>query len=502
MKLPKFKNPFTSKSRRIAELESKVAQMQKRTFTAALQSRLFEDWTAKRTSLNDEIRSGLVAIRERSRTMSREDDYGKKFVGLCKSNIVGPDGLKLELNIRDDNGKIDQMATDRVKLAWEKWTKKQNFSTSQDLSFFDAQGMLATSTPADGEYIVRKVKGYPHNPFKFAIQIVETDCLDETISRRTDIGTQVLMGVERDEWRRRIAYWIKTENPYESYTLTAKTKAQRVDASEIIHGFVPLGVNQVRGISWFMPALPRQQMLNGYEEAAIVAARTAACKMGFLEEKPDAAGSYNGADTDSDGNTIMEASPGSIERLPPGFTFQSWDPSHPHTEHGNFIKTTLRGISAGLLVSYNSLANDLEGVNYSSIRAGLIDERDMWKIIQRWKIEHLWNDVFAAWLEMAIFSGQLNLPMYKFEKFNQPAFIPRRWPWVDPEKDMRAAILGIQNRLTTYTDVVADGGGSFDEIVMTAENDEKKLAAAGLEVTGLKGYEEPAPEVTHAQPPQ
>jgi hypothetical protein len=40
MKLPKFKNPFTSKSRRIAELELKVAQMQKRTFTAALQNRL------------------------------------------------------------------------------------------------------------------------------------------------------------------------------------------------------------------------------------------------------------------------------------------------------------------------------------------------------------------------------------------------------------------------------------------------------------------------------
>ncbi|MFL3666772.1 MAG: hypothetical protein ACJ06V_09365 [Verrucomicrobiota bacterium] len=30
------------------------------------------------------------------------------------------------------------------------------------------------------------------------------------------------------------------------------------------------------------------------------------------------------------------------------------------------------------------IANDLEGVNYSSIRAGLLDEREYYKAVQRW----------------------------------------------------------------------------------------------------------------------
>ncbi|MBK8663245.1 MAG: phage portal protein [Ignavibacteriales bacterium] len=33
-------------------------------------------------------------------------------------------------------------------------------------------------------------------------------------------------------------------------------------------------------------------------------------------------------------------------------------------------------------MSYNTLCNDLEGVNYSSIRAGLLDERAFYKEIQ------------------------------------------------------------------------------------------------------------------------
>lgn len=494
MKFPKFKNPFRSKSRQqIEQLQSQVKSLQTaRNFQASLQNRLFEDWVVSRASLNDDIRSGLVATRVRARKLAWEDDYGKKFIGLCKSNIVGPDGLKLELNIKDDNGKADQKAIDIIKSAWDKWSKKENASADQQHSFFDLQNLLATSTPTDGEYFVRPVEGYPHNPFGFAIQIIEPDCVDEQLNYRTDRGTHVIQGVERDQWKRRIAYYVKAENPYESYTLGIKDKAQRIDASEIIHGFVPIGLNQVRGMTWFLTPMPRMQMLNGYDEAAMVAARTAACKMGFLEEKPDAAGNYSGAGSDENGNAIMEASPGSIERLPPGFTFSAWDPSYPHTEHGNFIKASLRGISAGLLVSYNSLANDLEGVNYSSIRAGLIDERDMWKIIQKWKIIHLWNDVFGKWLKWAITSRQVNLPYAKFEKFNQPAFIPRRWPWVDPEKDIKATILSIQNGLTTYTDAVAETGGNFTENVMTLQADNQQLEKAKIKPTGLKGYEEPA----------
>ena len=96
------------------------------------------------------------------------------------------------------------------------------------------------------------------------------------------------------------------------------------------------------------------------EEAEITAARVAACKMGFLVK--DKADGYVG-DMDEAGNTLMEVEAGAIEELPMGTRFESWNPDHPVGNYSAFVKSCLRGIAAGLGVSYNMLANDLEGVN-------------------------------------------------------------------------------------------------------------------------------------------
>ena len=106
-------------------------------------------------------------------------------------------------------------------------------------------------------------------------------------------------------------------------------------------------------------AMTRQQMLGAYEEAEITAARVAACKMGFLVK--DKADGYVG-EMDEAGNTLMEVEAGAIEELPMGTRFESWNPDHPVGNYSAFVKSCLRGIAAGLGVSYNMLANDLEGV--------------------------------------------------------------------------------------------------------------------------------------------
>ncbi|MBT3840841.1 MAG: phage portal protein [Verrucomicrobia bacterium] len=179
-------------------------------------------------------------------------------------------------------------------------------------------------------------------------------------------------------------------------------------------------------------AMTRLQMLGAYEEAELTAARVAASKMGFLVKERSEG--YIG-DTDEAGNPLMEVEPGAIEELPMGTTFQSWNPDHPVGNYAGFVKSCLRGIAAGLGVSYNMLANDLEGVNYSSIRAGLLDEREYYKAVQRWFIDTVITPVFEGWLETNILNGTINLPAAKLEKFNAPDWKPRRWAWVDPLKD-------------------------------------------------------------------
>lgn len=473
------KEEKTRLERKLDRVVARLQRAQVRGFQGAANNRLVEDWFTTRSSINQLLQGDLVPLRERSRKLVRDDVYARKFVAMVCNNVVGPEGFKLELDIKDENGKIDQKAVDKIKLGWERWGKKKNCSVTKSRSYWEVSKLITETAPATGGFLVRKVRGYD-NPFKFALQVIALDCLDEQVNKGFDGVSSIRMGVERDKWGCVQFYHIKTENPYDAGYSSGRSKTERVPASEIIHGFIPLEIDQARELPWFHTSMFGLQMIGGYNEAAVVAARGGANKMGFLKKLPDAAGNYNGQDADADGNRIMESAPGEIEELPAGFDFASWDPAYPHAEHGSFNKAVLRGLAAGLLVSYNSLANDLEGVNYSSLRAGLLDERDQWKVLQRWEKEVFHDDVFENWLEMAMLTGEVSLPAYKFEKFNRPCFMGRRWPWVDPLKDIEAAILAIKNHLGTRTDYIAEAGGSIEELLATLENELALMKEHGL----------------------
>ncbi len=118
--------------------------------------------------------------------------------------------------------------------------------------------------------------------------------------------------------------------------------------------------------------------------------------MGFYTS-PDG-DQYTGDDSDSAGNLVSDVEPGSFEQLPAGMGFESFDPQHPTTAFDAFVRAALRGASAGLNVSYHTLANDLERVNFSSIRSGVLEEREQWRVLQGWYVEQFCDRVFRRWL--------------------------------------------------------------------------------------------------------
>src|SRR6185437_2455139 len=172
----------------------------------------------------------------------------------------------------------------------------------------------------------------------------------------------------------------------------------------------------------------------------LVAARTAAAKMGFIETAPE---TY-GEDAQPGQRVQMEAEPGLFERLYPGEKMQLWDPQHPTTAFEPFSKTILKGVSAGLGVTYASLSHDLSEANYSSLRAGLLPERDHWRILQDYLIEHCHRVVFADWLSMAILTRRVKVGMRSTDTVQQVRWAPRGWEHVDPLNEKLAEENGIE----------------------------------------------------------
>ncbi|MFY4767467.1 phage portal protein [Aliarcobacter butzleri] len=445
----------------------------KRSFNAANTGNLYSNWIPSNTTADIDIKRDLKTIRARSRELMRNDDYAKKFKRMVKSNVVGNQGIRLQNKAKDINGNLDKVANDLIEEAFKKWSKKGICDTTKKYSLKEIQKMVMGTLAEDGEVLVRKIKGY-NNEFGFAVQLLEADHLDEQFN---DPERNIFMGIEYDRGDAPIAYHLYKTHPgrYGSLDLTR----ERVPANEIIHLFIPLRISATRGVPWMHTAMTRMKMVNGYEEAELTASRIAAAKGGFYVQK-DGAEEYEGDTTDDQGRLVNELEPGQFEILQKGYDFKNYDPQHPNAAFKDFMKVVLRGISSGLDVSYNTLANDLESVNFSSLRGGTLEEREVWKELMTWLGENLMDDLFADWLDMALLKKALPLPYFKYDKFNSPSWLYRGFSWVDPLKDIQSNILANKEGLKTHSEIASEMGKDLEELYQQLAKEKELRAKYGI----------------------
>ena len=126
--------------------------------------------------------------------------------------------------------------------------------------------------------------------------------------------------------------------------------------AERIHLYVPEDPDQSRGWPWAHTAIRRMGMLGGYEEAALVAARAGAAKMSSSSSARAGTVTAPARTKKASCRTRSPATSRCCRRV------SSSRSSIPaiRTARCRFY-VVLRGAAAGLGVSYNGLANDLEG---------------------------------------------------------------------------------------------------------------------------------------------
>ncbi len=453
----------------------------KRTYNAGAINRLFADWVLSYKTADEEIKYNLKVMRARARNLVINNDYARKFKKMVGINVVGPKGIQLQSKVKDTNGQLDKDANDKIEAAWNEWNKKGNYDVTGTLSGLDGQRLFIETVAVDGEVIIRKVRGFD-NPFGFALQFIEADHLDIDLNKELSNGNTIRMGIEFNKWNRPVAYHILTKHPGSS---SIGGKHERIPAEDIIHAYIKERITQSRGVPWLHSAMTRLQHIGAYEEAEVVASRAAAAKMGII--KTPTGTEYTGDAEDEKGNIITELEPGVIEQLPKGWDFELINPTHPAGNFQPFMKSVLRGIASGLLVSYNSLAGDLESVNYSSIRAGFLEERDCWRVIQTWMIDNYCNEIFSDWLKMSMLTGAVDLPIAKFDKFAAPQWQPRTWAWVDPLKDAYADVIALENGLTSRTELAAEDGKDFEELLIQLQHEKELMSKYGLSFQKLSG---------------
>lgn len=443
-------------------LKQRAARIaQQRAYAGAQVGRLTSDWSALNTSADSEILTSLRLLRARSRELVRDNAHAKNAVRIVQNNVVGT-GIGMQAQVVNARNKLQDNINDQIETAWGRWCEADTCHTAGRMSLPEIMRLVMGQMVEAGEVLLRKIKqpfGAGRTPF--ALEVIEADRLmDSFQTARAPNGNTIRMGVEMDAWGRPTAYWLHPTHPGDySFSTFVPSKFLRVPADEIIHLYIVDRWPQTRGVPWFHAVLKRMHDMAGYSEAEIVAARASANIVGFITT-PDL---QPGDDTVS-GQRVVDAEPGTFKQLLPGEAFTGFNPSRPNAALEPFMRYMLREMAAGVGTSYESLSRDYSQSNYSSSRLALLDDRDLWRVLQGWLIATAMHTIYREWLDAAVLCGELKFQDYytNRDKYQAVRFKPRGWNWIDPVKEVKAFQAAVRCGFMTVSDVIAQTGGGVD----------------------------------------
>jgi lambda family phage portal protein len=437
----------------------------KRKYEGASRGKRMSRWLTQSTSANTEVSAGLVTLRDRARDLRRNNPYAAKGVQVISSNVIGHG---IETQFRGDG------VSNKFEQSWRAWSESTEIDFDGRNTIYGLQRLIMEAVVESGEVLVRKrfIAG-SKIPLKY--QILESDFLDVSRTQQSpDNGNNIIQGIEFDNQGRRVAYWLYEAHPggYDSLLWSSSLKSNRIPADEVLHIYRQDRPGQARGVTWFSPVIVRLKDFDDYEDAQLLRQKIAACFTAFVHD-------LNGDVTDVDeecGDLGDKIEPAMIEMLPPGKSITFANPPGVQN-YKEYTSGVLRGIAAGLGVTYESLTADLSNVNFSSGRMGWLEFH---RNIQTWR-EHI---VYAHFLDPIVqdFKNIMEVLGVSSEGITHVHVPPKR-EMIDPTKEVPATIKAIRAGLTTLSDEILALVKDPREHLKNYKNDVDLVDKLGLSLT-------------------
>ena len=426
-------------------------------------------WETSSSDINSLVYSDVNLLRERCRDAVRKNPYAEKAISSFVASAIGV-GIKLQSQ-HPDEGIRKQI--NREFLKWTDYADADGI-----LDFFGLQRLACRSMREGGECFARFRYRRPEDGFRIPLQIqlLEAEHLPTWKPTTSEaVGNNTIdLGIEFNLFGKRVAYHLYKRHPGAVYSPGgANYETTRVPAEQVMHLFDPLRPGQKRGIPWFTPILTDLWELGQYSDAQLVKQKVAAMFVGWvktLNDDMNTGGMFNAEQSETSGVGLADLEPGTAQILQPNEEM-GWNDPPDAGSFGEFMRTCLRGIAAGLGITYEMLTGDLSTVNFSSSRVGQLDFRRVCEQFQHSVfVQQFCRPLFNEWLRIGVLSGALNLPGYADDpqQYQEVRWITPGFPWINPLQDVKAAIAEVRAGFTTRSAVVSAKGDDVDQI--DAEN--------------------------------
>ena len=469
-----------------------------RAYAAARHTRTTDGFGGATTSADTELAASLSTLRNRSRQMVRDAAYAKRARNLVVNNVIGP-GIGIQAQVMASRKTLRRDVNDSIETAWLRWCEAEHCHTGGTLHFADLERAAMAQVFEAGEVFIRvHEQRFGRSDVPLALELVEPERIADGIAEpgAASPAAELRMGVEVDRrFQRPLAYWVRQRHPGDLRHPTGGDLAERVPASEMYHLRIVTRWPQTRGEPWLHAVVRKLDDINETSQLEITAARGAAAYFATIKtpesEPDDAAG--------DEGDRTFDLEPLTVRKLDDGEELDFHAPNRPNAQLDPFLRMMLREVAVGTETSYASLSGDYSQTNYSSSRLALLDDRDLWRVLQQWWIRAFRLPLHRRWLRQAVLARAVRVPAAEYAgdmaKFEAVRFKPRGWSWVDPTKEVEAYKEGVRGGLTTLTDVIAATGEGRDieDFIALRTRELDLLREAGILVdTTVQAVQTPA----------
>ncbi len=447
-------------------------------FPAAAQGRRTGYTSPPSGLINNLLLHSLPMQRDAARAAYHQVDWVQSGVDSLVASVVSEGIRPTPVNIKPE-------VKQKIKELWGRWTEEAD--ATGRLDFYFMQALAFKEVVNKGESFLRlRFRQNSNMEVPLQLQGLDPSWIPIQSFNSLKKNKYLVGGVEFDNRENIVGYHILDRKPDDTNT---DFRTFLVKAEEIVHLFEPKEFGQVRGIPFLSASFLRLKDLNDYEDAELVRKKIAAMYAGFItSQNPEnlVAGGDNFNSTENEteeefeGNQVIGLEPGTLNYLDPGEEITFSSPAEVGGSFEIFMKTNLRAIASGLGITYEQMTGDLSGVNFSSIRAGLLEHQRRARPLQNLIKHQLCRKVWNAWQKAAILGGALDVKDFDGKTRIFSNWVAPGWAYVNPQQEVNAKRDAVRSGFTTLSEVIEESGKDPDEVLAQHTEDNQKLDDSGL----------------------
>jgi len=411
----------------------------------------------------------LSDLRETARDASRNDPIVR---GLLESYAEGIVGTELPIEARSS----DEAWNKAREALWQERMEDQPCEITGRFTFTHSIFLSVLSFSRDGDFFVIWT---PDGPW-----LCEGEQCGSPSGINVDGGTfTVTNGVAAAKpYGTVIGYYIGTPDRWGYIRPGGYTK---YTADQVHHVFDPDRISYSRGEPLLTPSVQVFDKGLKYFDAELVTSCVQACQgVAIKSDAPQSllpAPATHKPNSDVDVEDYLkrfQMAPGMVWDLDPGDEVQNIGATRPTSNFGEFMNKVLMiaGRAAGMPLML--ITQDLSGATFMNARIAAQMAQERWKKVQRYVVKPLASRWYLWRTQGDIDSGELSPAP---EDWRKHEVFCRRWPYVDPEKEAKAAGIDLSNGTTDLIYECASRGRDYRDVVRGRVKAKKIEEEEGLE---------------------